>query len=420
MFNENLACFNYICYKIQNMSSLKVLLYKSNPKIDGTFPLVIRIIRNRKPIYYQIGYSIKPQNWNETEGTVKGNYPNKERLNHLILTKKAEVSAILMATDQENLELSDKQLMKKIRTNNKSSFKAISDEHLSDLLKLKKYNQHSGEKPRVNHFLSFIDMDDISFQQITPVLLKKFMIYLKADKELSDRSIMNCLIVIRTIFNKAINDTVVESKHYPFGPGKIQIKLIESRKVGLNESEIKKIEEIDLSKIPAQDNARNIWLTSFYLAGVRISDVIKLKWKDIDGGRLTYVMGKNNKVVSLKIPEKANTIFELYREKRMGNYVFPYLKDEYGKDEKILNAKTRSLNSVINKQLGLIAKGLKIDKTLTMHISRHSFGQIAGDKIAPQLLQKLYRHSDLKTTIGYQANFIHKDVDGALTDVLNF
>ena len=37
-----------------------------------------------------------------------------------------------------------------------------------------------------------------------------------------------------------------------------------------------------------------------------------------------------------------------------------------------------------------------------------------------KILQKLYRHSDLKTTIGYQSNFIHKDVDGALTDVLDF
>ena len=49
-----------------------------------------------------------------------------------------------------------------------------------------------------------------------------------------------------------------------------------------------------------------------------------------------------------------------------------------------------------------------------MPISRHTFGQIAGDKTAPQLLQKLYRHSDLKTTIDYQSNFINKDVDAAL------
>ena len=55
-----------------------------------------------------------------------------------------------------------------------------------------------------------------------------------------------------------------------------------------------------------------------------------------------------------------------------------------------------------------------------MHISRHTFGNIASDKVSPQALQKLYRHSDLKTTIGYQANFIHKDVDDALERVINF
>ena len=402
------------------MASFKIMLYKSNPKKDGTFPLVIRIIRNRRPIYYQIGYAIKPENWDEKKSIVKSNYPNSVRLNHLILKKQTEVSAILLAADQDDINLSDKQLIRKVRTNNKSSFNTIADEHLSDLLKLKKYNQHSGENPRVNHFKNFIDNEDISFQHITTSLLKKFMIYLKADKNLGDRSVMNCLIVIRTLFNKAINEGLVESKHYPFGPGKIQIKLIESRKVGLNEAEIKMIEEADLSLNKPQMHARNIWLTSFYLAGIRISDVINLKWKDIYDGRLTYVMGKNNKIVSLKIPNKANEIIEFYRKDKTSIYVFPYLKDEYAKDAKILNSKTRSFNSLINKQLNKLAADLKIDKKMTMHISRHSFGQIAGDKIAPQLLQKLYRHSDLKTTIGYQSNFIHKDVDGALSDVLDF
>ena len=133
-------------------------------------------------------------------------------------------------------------------------------------------------------------------------------------------------------------------------------------------------------------------------------------------------MGKNQKVVSLKIPEKANLIIENNRKikEKDSSYVFPYLKDKDGDDEKIINSKTRSSNAKINKQLAKVVKKLDINKKVTMHISRHSFGQIAGDKIPPQLLQKLYRHSDLKTTIGYQASFIHKDVDGALSDILNF
>jgi hypothetical protein len=55
-----------------------------------------------------------------------------------------------------------------------------------------------------------------------------------------------------------------------------------------------------------------------------------------------------------------------------------------------------------------------------MHIARHTFGNISGDKIPIQMLQKLYRHSDIKTTMGYQANFIHKDADDALDAVISF
>lgn len=55
-----------------------------------------------------------------------------------------------------------------------------------------------------------------------------------------------------------------------------------------------------------------------------------------------------------------------------------------------------------------------------MHISRHTFGNISGDKIPIQMLQKLYRHTSITATIGYQSNFIHKDVDEALNAVIGF
>jgi site-specific recombinase XerD len=65
-----------------------------------------------------------------------------------------------------------------------------------------------------------------------------------------------------------------------------------------------------------------------------------------------------------------------------------------------------------------VAPAAGIQKPLTMHIARHTFGNISGDRIPIQMLQKLYRHTDIKTTIGYQANFIHKDTDEALEAVI--
>lgn len=53
-----------------------------------------------------------------------------------------------------------------------------------------------------------------------------------------------------------------------------------------------------------------------------------------------------------------------------------------------------------------------------MHIARHTIGNLSGDSITIQMLQKLYRHSSVTTSIGIQANFVHKDADEALEAVL--
>lgn len=247
-----------------------------------------------------------------------------------------EASEVLLDVENGNKDLSKKAIKHKIKNHNKSSFVSVAEEHLSDLLKLKKFTQHCGEKPRVNHFISFLEGGDISFQEITSPLLKKFMIYLKADKNLSDRSVMNTLIVIRTIFNKAINNGLVDHKFYPFGPGKIQIRMPESIKMGLNAEELNKLENAELIPYSNEWHALNTFLTSFYLAGIRVSDVIRLKWTDFNDGRLIYIMGKNKKVVSLKLPEKVNEILEKYKPlKNESPFIFPYLQSEDMKDLKL-------------------------------------------------------------------------------------
>jgi integrase len=133
-------------------------------------------------------------------------------------------------------------------------------------------------------------------------------------------------------------------------------------------------------------------------------------------------MNKNEKPISLKIPDKANVILNYYKEFREenGGYIFPFLSGINEKNAEAIFRKTRNATKLFNKFLKRIAQEANIEKNLSNHIARHSFGNIAGDKIHPLMLQKLYRHSDLKTTLNYQANFIHKDADEALDSVINF
>jgi integrase len=134
-------------------------------------------------------------------------------------------------------------------------------------------------------------------------------------------------------------------------------------------------------------------------------------------------MGKNQKGGSLKLPEKAITILEFYsREKTSeSDYIFPELKKTDTNTSKFVLQRTIAfatsrLDKFLNKN---VAKEMNLKKPLTMHIARHTFGNISGDKIPIQMLQKLYRHSSIITTIGYQSNFIHKDADEALEAVIN-
>jgi site-specific recombinase XerD len=133
-------------------------------------------------------------------------------------------------------------------------------------------------------------------------------------------------------------------------------------------------------------------------------------------------MGKNDKGGSLKIPDKAVAILKYYDQFREQNdgFVFPDLvsvdlSDEFSTGRTIA-FKTSAIDKILREN---VAPAAKITRPLTMHISRHSFADLSGDTIHIQQLQKLYRHSDLKTTIGYQSNFIHKDADAALDAVID-
>ena len=71
------------------MASVKALLYKSKKKADGRFPIVIRVIKNRKPKYIYIEW-IEEKFWDENRLQVKTSYPNSKRLNNLIRKKVLE------------------------------------------------------------------------------------------------------------------------------------------------------------------------------------------------------------------------------------------------------------------------------------------------------------------------------------------
>lgn len=408
------------------MASMKVLLWNKKNK-DNLYPIAIRIIKDRKPSYIYLGYYINKSDWDEVNRKVRKSHPNSIRLNSLILKKLAEANDTLLDLHAAKKDTTSDTIKRNITRTGNSTFFVYAEQYLSDLKTNGKYNRYTADKPRIDRFREFLKenkIGEISFAEITSSLLQQFGAYLKHSHGISERTITNYFIVFRTLFNQAIANNVVDRKYYPFGRGKLVIKFPETIKLGLTEEEVTKLEQVEFPESSIEHHARNLWLFSFYLAGMRISDVMRLRWSDIYDGRLHYAMGKNDKAGSLKMPQKAIDIINTYQSDRKNktDYIFPELKRlEQDASKFIIQRTIAFATSRLDKILrSNVAPKVGIEKKLTMHIARHTFGNLSGDKIPIQMLQKLYRHSSVTTTIGYQANFIHKDADSALDSVINF
>jgi integrase len=406
------------------MATLKTVLHtKTDTKGNKDYRLALRLTVNRKRSYYHLGQNVDPKFWDDQAGKIKYSHSRHKQLNRLIRKKYDEIEDVIFEMEASKQNYSAKQIIDSIRKNTKRlSFFELAEEHIDDLTKANNHNRAISDRSKLNRIKEFAKKRNFEFEEIDENLLKKLKIYLRTTAGLSERSVMNVLVMIRLLYNKAISRKIVDRKFYPFGKDKIKIKYPQTFKIGLDENEIRKIEELDLLQRTSVWHTRNVFLFSFYLAGIRISDVLRMRWNDIVDDRLYYKMSKNDKADSLKLPGPVVTILSYYREDKRTNsdFIFPELKTIPLKDSKAIYSRIKTSIKRLNSNLTTIANLAEIDKKITNHIARHSFGNIAGDKVSPQMLQKLYRHTHLSTTIGYQGNFIHKNADDALETIVGF
>ena len=402
------------------MATVKAVLRKKNNP-EGQYPIAIRITKDRKSSYLGTGQYIEEKYWDEKNRCVRKSHPNASTINNVIIIKIAEANKKVLEAESSTDYQTVNSIKKKIRQNKKVDFFKVADMHLTNLKNRGNHHQYDTEVGRLNKFKTFLRKKELSFNELNVPLLKNFEAYLLHDNKRSPRTVVNYLILIRTIYNLAISESLVDRGRYPFGKGKVQIKIPETQKIGFNIEEIQKLENAtDLTE--AQQKAVHVWLISFYFAGIRVGDVLRLKWSDFNDGRLMYRMNKNSKLVTLKIPDKANAILKIYQQNYSlkNDLIFDYLKGTDLDNSQMVSVRTQTITRNLNRHLKKVAAKLNIKKKMSMHIARHSFGNISGDKIPIQMLQKLYRHSSVTTTINYQANFINKDADDALDSVIDF
>ncbi|TFF33311.1 site-specific integrase [Mucilaginibacter psychrotolerans] len=424
------------------MATAKIITW-SRPDKDGQYPIGIKIWCNGKPSYIFEGHTLPNRDlWDAKKQEVKKSFPNAARLTNYLSKKLSEARDKALRLETDELKVSAQQIKATIRdkANGKQKskgvpFKEIADQYLKEQFECGNRDVYLADKSRLVRFYEFSKNDDLPVSAVNADFLHRYTVYLRKDrkrvgnsktspKPLSERTIINHLLIIRTLWNRAITAKAVSNENYPFGAdGKILIKFPESIKIGLNEVELNQLETLDLSDKPSLNHARNVCLVGYYFAGMRITDTLLLKWSDFQNGRLYYKMSKNGEPGSLKMPAKAAVILEQYKSvQNINGLVFPDLNRLNNLDDRMkLRKEINTAENRINKAIKVVMTKMACTKNISPHKFRHSFAQRAEEmNVSPKVLQRLYRHESINTTMIYQSNFSHQKADEALDAVVGF
>ncbi|MES2592422.1 MAG: tyrosine-type recombinase/integrase [Bacteroidota bacterium] len=190
----------------------------------------------------------------------------------------------------------------------------------------------------------------------------------------------------------------------PFNSYKIKTTKTERKRITIED--INKLSEKPLTGDDAL--ARDMYLFSFYLGGMRFGDICRVEKSWFKGDYTEYEMHKAKNDRRIKIVPQLAKIIAKYKDSE-GNYLFE-TKVKWEDELKSINSR----NVYYNKHLKSACRTAEIPE-ITFHTSRHSFADFAkSNAIDIHTLKDLLGHSKVQTTEIYMRSFYKEQTDSAM------
>lgn len=387
----------------------------SYKKSDLTYAIRLKISTSKNDIQYIDSKISVLKNQFDTKKQKIKKHILEENLNASLDALKTKVQKIYLKNEEVNA--AELLVLYKNRNNNAQSFIDFYYELLAET-KLKKQfrtsitlNRHITNLKKFKNPIYFKDIDLKFAKAFETWMLKKgnktntIANNFSALKAALNKAVKRNIIIVNPLNNYTIKKENIERPHLTF-------------------EEINKIIDLEIEeKHNGMIRARDMFLFSFYSAGMRFSDMCKLKWSNIKGDNIVYIMSKSKKRAGSKrtIPlnKKSLEIINKYKGKNK-IYIFPIL---YGYEKVSIEEMERRIfnkNSTNNRSLKIISKRLDLDVSLSMHIAKHSFANYAvNNNVGVLILSKLLGHTNLSTTQHYLKDFYHKEESDTMNDLFN-
>jgi len=399
------------------MPTVKAVL-RPRKDSEGKQSIFIRISDAGKTRYVSTGLKIKPKFWNPRKREVRENdFFDAAHLNKIISDKVKAIKdeSYQLQADNQNVNAD---ILKK---------KAKSKEYRGDFIEYAKIFAKRKARKNIRTGMKYdsiiAKLEDYSsgklqFRDITVVWLKEYSDWLADEKKNSPNTIHSNLRCIRAILYDAIGEGQFPQERNPFFRFKLKQPKVSRTK--LNPDEIKALAKMESYNNPMQELAKDLFMFSFFVCGMRFRDVALLRWKNIEGNYIRYEMRKTEDAHSVKIFPPARTIIDKYSGSLAPNdYVFPLLDTKKNlKDPEVLDRDLSSKNAYVNKELDEVRKKAKLTKHISFHTARHSYADIARKKGTDlHSISTSLGHASLKTTESYLNALDNETTDKAVQSV---
>ena len=199
-------------------------------------------------------------------------------------------------------------------------------------------------------------------------------------------------------FRAMVNAAPVSLRGSAFKETKVGTYRPAQHKVPLTATEITKLWNYQ-PRTPGEALTRDTFLFSYYAAGMRIGDVIQLRWYDIKDNCIVYYEGKKKHLGArnLYIPLNSYAAELIDRQQPTGTFIFGELKS---KTPEQLVKEIDSREATMNNFLFKIAVHADIKKHITSKLARDTFADIANKRTQRNVygISKAMGHTKIATT----------------------
>jgi integrase/recombinase XerD len=395
---------------VLSQATAAVIQDTRNEKKDGTFPLKLRIIFERRTVYFSVGISLSEVEYKQLSAP----RIRDERMRNFKYTineierRASEVIDKLHGHFSFNL-FKEQYFGNRIKGDSGNVYRAF-NEYIEILIKNGQISTATGYRCSLHALKEF--RKQLIFEDLNAEFLKAFDRFLKARGN-SDTTVSMYMRNLRTLYNRAIDNGLISREFYPFTKNRYQIPASRNTKKALTMSELMAIYTYKSVEGSAEDRAKDIWLFSYLCNGINVKDICRLTYSCINGDKITIVRAKtertargNQQAIEMFPEQKAFEIINKYgnQDKSPSSFIFPFLPSNPSPE--IERKCVQNVTKTINKYMKAIGKSLKIKLPLTTYVARHTFSTVLKRNNVPtEMIAESLGHRDIKTTRNYLDSF---------------